>query len=420
MQISRTIRRTIAGIILTAGLAYPVCAAVCPKGRGFCPDPGRCFLYVDADKNALCDYTTPGSGQVAGAVPTPAGAPAQTIVPPTSAPASVPTAVQENATAGVNTISGGFLDSVHISPLIEGVVLFVFLTGILFLLLRYGVLGVQVRKTRPALALSAFLGLGISLVADCILAGDTSAGTTYALVFMGAGSPLAAYLWYSGVMTRKLTIWTALVGTLAGLVFVAPMMPMEIGGLVNVLTGVSALVPGIVVICAVVLFALVAGRTFCGNICPVGSLQELAYNVPSKKKVIRKKEILEVIRVAVFIITVVAAVYLVDLMAMTGLYDLFSLTLSTGFVVAAGLIVLSVFLYRPVCRILCPFGVLFSLCAEFSWFRLHRTDACIRCRKCEKACPASTAAADDQKRECYLCGRCTDVCPKEGALVFRH
>ena len=420
MQISRTIRRSIAAIILTAGLAYPVCAAVCPKGRGFCPDPGRCFLYVDADKNTLCDYTPPGAGQVTGAVPSPSEVTAQTAVPATTAPASAPSAVPVDATPAGNTISRGFLDSVHISPLIEGVALFLLLTGILFLLLRYGVLGVQVRRTRPALALSAFLSLGISLVATCILAGDTSAGTTYALVFMGAGSPLAAYLWYGGVMTRKVTVWAALVGTLAGMVFVAPIMPMEIGGLVNIVTGVSALVPGILVICAVVLFALVAGRTFCGNICPVGSLQELAYNIPSKKMVIQKKEILELVRLAVFVITVIAAVYLIDLMAMTGLYDLFSLTLSAGFVVAAGLVILSVFLYRPVCRILCPFGVLFSLFAEFSWFRLRRTESCISCRKCERVCPACTAGAGDSKRECYLCGRCTDACPKEGALVYHH
>jgi hypothetical protein len=39
-------------------------------------------------------------------------------------------------------------------------------------------------------------------------------------------------------------------------------------------------------------------------------------------------------------LTVIGAVYLIDLMAMTGLYDLFSLTLSTGFVVASGLVVM--------------------------------------------------------------------------------
>jgi polyferredoxin len=161
------------------------------------------------------------------------------------------------------------------------------------------------------------------------------------------------------------------------------------------------------------------GRTFCGNICPVGSLQELAYAIPTGKISVSRTDILELARLVVFVATVIAAVYLIDLMAVTGLYDLFALTLSAGFAVAAGLVLLSVFLYRPVCRILCPFGLLFSLFAEFSLFRLRRTEACISCRKCEKVCPTRSAGMDDSKRECYLCGRCTDVCPKEGALLFR-
>ena len=64
MQITKTFRRAVATVILTAGLAYPACAAVCPKGIGGCPSPGRCFLFVDADGNTLCDYTARTGSQV--------------------------------------------------------------------------------------------------------------------------------------------------------------------------------------------------------------------------------------------------------------------------------------------------------------------------------------------------------------------
>jgi polyferredoxin len=137
-----------------------------------------------------------------------------------------------------------------------------------------------------------------------------------------------------------------------------------------------------------------------------------------QKIVIRRTNLVELIRLAVFIATVIAALYLLDLMAVTGLYDLFSLTLSASLLVAAGIILISVFVYRPLCRILCPFGVLFSVFAEFSVFRLRRTKTCIGCNKCEKVCPASTAGEHDSKRECYLCGRCTDACPKKTALAY--
>jgi ferredoxin-type protein NapH len=139
-----------------------------------------------------------------------------------------------------------------------------------------------------------------------------------------------------------------------------------------------------------------------------------------KKIVIQRKEITELVRLAVFVATVAAALSLVDLIASTGLYDLFSLTFSASFTVAAGIVLLSVFLYRPVCRFICPFGVLFSVFAEFSVFRLRRNETCISCGKCEKTCPVRTAGEQDSKRECYLCGRCTSVCPVRTAISYRR
>jgi len=105
-------------------------------------------------------------------------------------------------------------------------------------------------------------------------------------------------------------------------------------------------------------------------------------------------------------------------MAYTGAYDFFSLTLTAGLFVFAALLLLSAFLYRPVCRFLCPYGVLFSLLSHVSRYRLKRTDACIKCRKCEKVCPVHVTEAGASKRECYLCGRCTEVCPVKGAIEY--
>jgi NAD-dependent dihydropyrimidine dehydrogenase PreA subunit len=352
------------------------------------------------------------------ATPAPAD-PAVSVTAPSTPVNQVTAATPGNTTTVIqDASSGGFLDSIHVSPVIAEVILFFILTGIFFALFRTGVLGINVRETRPVLVLSALFGLGTSLILTCLLSGSTAAGTTYALVYMAAGTLLAAYLWREGIMTRKIVTGVALLSALTGFVFLAPIMPLEIGGIVNVLTGVSALSAGIVVIGAVILLALVVGRVFCGNICPVGSLQELAYAVPVKKLVIRRTDILEIIRLAIFLVTMIAAVYLIDLMAVTGLYDLFSLTVSAGLIVAAGLVLLSMFMYRPVCRIICPFGVLFSLCAEFGLFRLERTGDCIACGKCERVCPTRTAGLYDPKRECYLCARCKDACPVKTAIVY--
>jgi len=403
-------RKLIGTVLLTAGLAYPACAAICPKGIGGCPSPGRCFLFTDADGNSICDYTkTAGTSTTL----SPSGATLSGSSGSSAAPATHTTAaaVQDSSAGSVSA-------SVNYAVPIFEAALFIFLTGILFIVIRARVPGMLGKGCLPALTLSAFFALGVSLIITCLLTGGTVSGTLFALVYMAAGSVLVGYLWYSRVMTRRLVLLAALQSTLCGFVFVAPIMPQEIGGLVNAATGVSALTPGIVIICAVIALALVLGRTFCGSICPVGSLQELAYALPVKKYLIRDGRLTEAVRLVVFIAAVIAALYLVDLMEYTGMYDLFALTVSALAIVALGIVVLSVFVYRPVCRLLCPFGVLFSFAAQFGRFRLHRTDSCISCRKCEKACPASTAKKDDPKRECYLCGRCTEVCPKDSALVY--
>jgi len=433
MQIPKLIRRSVASVILTAGLAYPVCAAVCPKGIGGCPSPGRCFLFVDADGNSLCDYTSRAGLTTSGSLPSKTVALTQTTTAPVPDPTAAPTVtsgaplsppgqvtpVPATAPSVVPDPAASVLfPNIPVSMVITEAVLFFLVTGIIFAVIRSGIFGVKIEKSLPALVLSSLFGLGLSLVATSLLSGGSVAAFTYALIFMGAGSLIAGYLWYAGVMKRRVVVAAAVLGTFLGFVFGAPIMPTEIGSLVNIVTGASAVTTAVLVICAVIVLTLIAGRTFCGNICPVGSLQEVAYSVPVRKIPIRRTTTLELVRLAVFVATVAAAVSLIDLMAVTGLYDLFSLTLSAGFIIAAGLMFISLFLYRPVCRVLCPFGVLFSIPAEFSFFRLHRTESCISCRKCEKACPTRSAGKDGSKRECYLCGRCTDVCPVEGGMVF--
>nr|WP_319376025.1 4Fe-4S binding protein [uncultured Methanoregula sp.] len=434
MQITQSIRRSIAAVILTAGLAYPACAAVCPKGIGGCTSPGRCFLFVDADSNSLCDYTgRTGSQASTGTVsaqpgassPIPVSSASGTAgtqaVPAQSSASSVASVPPGNAgTALQDSSSGSILNSFHLSvPLVE-VLLFLAFTTLIFALIREGIAGIRIQRTVPALALSALFGLPLSLVTTSVLAGSAVAGTVFALVYMAIAPVLVAYLWYTGAMSRKIVLLTAAISTIAGFVFVAPIMPTELGGIVTAATGTSALTMGICIICAVIALAVITGRTFCSSICPVGSLQELAYAVPFRKILIGRTRVPELIRLVLFAATAIAAVYLVDLMAVTGFYDLFSLTLTAGFVVAAGLLLVSILVYRPVCRILCPFGVLFSLFSEFSWFRLRRTETCIGCRRCEKACPALVAGENDPKRECYLCGRCTETCPEKTALAYRH
>jgi polyferredoxin len=127
-----------------------------------------------------------------------------------------------------------------------------------------------------------------------------------------------------------------------------------------------------------------------------------------------------VVRATFFIVFLTAALlFSASLLAWFGIRDFFSLSLTTGSVVFAAIVILSSFFYRPFCRLVCPYGFLLALAAAKSRCKIERTDTCIECKKCEKICPTDESKRDDTKAECYLCGRCMKVCPKD-ALVYRR
>ena len=316
--------------------------------------------------------------------------------------------------------STGFFELLQAHPLLVGIILFVCITGLIIWIYRHDFAGIKFRSFYGLLAFSALIGFGISAITVYLIMGEDASGTLFAVLYMITGTTLTAYLWKSGNISRNISRIIIILSALTGFVFLAPLMPMEFTGMVHLALGTQALTPGILGILIVLVLAFIAGRSFCAHICPVGSVQELASDIPLKKIDISRTRMLEMVRFGIFIAIIAAGLYFINLMEYTGIYDFFSLTLSVGFFIFATLLALSVLIYRPVCRIFCPFGVLFSLAGHFSRNLLVRTGACINCKKCEKACPVHCAEKGESKRECYLCGRCTKICPVNGALVYKN
>jgi ferredoxin len=137
-------------------------------------------------------------------------------------------------------------------------------------------------------------------------------------------------------------------------------------------------------------FALFAGRTFCAGVCPHGALQDLLLLKPVKVPSWLEHGL-----------SVLPFIYLGAgvLFAATGSvfiicqYDpfvpIFRLSGRTLMVLAgAALLLLGVFVGRPYCRFLCPYGALLKLGAAVAkWGVRVATDDCARCRLCEAACP---------------------------------
>ncbi|MCF7707647.1 MAG: 4Fe-4S binding protein [Verrucomicrobia bacterium] len=137
-------------------------------------------------------------------------------------------------------------------------------------------------------------------------------------------------------------------------------------------------------------FALFFGRVFCGAVCPLGAIQDAVLFRP-----VKVKPWLEHVLATVPFLYLGAAV----LFAATGSafiiceYDPFvaffrrsgsfgMLTLGVGF------LVLGVFVGRPYCRFLCPYGAVLRVLSYFSRWKVELSpNECLQCQICEEACP---------------------------------
>jgi NosR/NirI family nitrous oxide reductase transcriptional regulator len=146
------------------------------------------------------------------------------------------------------------------------------------------------------------------------------------------------------------------------------------------------------------LFALAFGRVFCAGVCPLGAIQELTGIKP-----VKLPRTVESVMVAVPFIYLALAI----LFAATGSqfiicrYDpfvgIFRLDATyTMIIFGVLLLVAGIFINRPYCRYLCPYGVILNLFSRFAGKHLTITPAeCINCRLCEDACPYDAILPSD-------------------------
>jgi NosR/NirI family transcriptional regulator, nitrous oxide reductase regulator len=137
-------------------------------------------------------------------------------------------------------------------------------------------------------------------------------------------------------------------------------------------------------------FTLFFGRSFCASVCPLGAVQELVALRP--------------VRVPAWLdhtLGLLAYVYLGAAVALasTGTafiicrYDpfvgLFRMSGGLGMLlVGAGFLAVGIFVGRPYCRWLCPYGAILGLLSKVSWRRVRIPPKdCIQCKLCEDACP---------------------------------
>jgi len=175
--------------------------------------------------------------------------------------------------------------------------------------------------------------------------------------------------------------------------------------------------------------AVIGNKLICGWACPFGALQELTHNIPIFKKIKKKKPpfwATNAVRGGLFVAAVLVMTGLVGGSRGLSVYhqlnpfNLFGLSFETWIILTTviGALVLSLFVYRPFCQLICPFGFVSWLAERVSLFRVRVDhDACTECGACIKACPLDAARARVEKTpfgaDCYSCARCLNVCPTD-------
>ncbi len=150
------------------------------------------------------------------------------------------------------------------------------------------------------------------------------------------------------------------------------------------------------------LVALFAGRAFCGGVCPLGAIQDVVLLRP-----VALPEWLERgLRFLAYVYLGLAVYFAANGAAFVICrYDpfvgFFRLAAGVDMLVLGGsLLLVGVFVARPYCRFLCPYGVLLGLFSRLSRWRVTITPAeCVKCRLCEKSCPLGAIEAPVARRD---------------------
>ena len=194
-----------------------------------------------------------------------------------------------------------------------------------------------------------------------------------------------------------------------------------------------------------IFFGALLGRLTCGWLCPFGLVQDLLHKipVPKKRKLLPGDKFLKYLKYVILIgFVILLPLTVLDIVGQGQpwfcKYICPSGTLFAGIPLVAanpplqaalgwlftwksailiGLVLLSLWVYRPFCRYLCPLGAIYGLFNPIALYRFQvDADHCTHCGRCQKACKFDISVQNQPNSpDCIRCGDCIRACP-HGAI----
>ena len=194
--------------------------------------------------------------------------------------------------------------------------------------------------------------------------------------------------------------------------------------------GATDVWPAIVLFLGLLPITYFFGKVFCGWICYLGAIQEFLYI--GKFKILQSAKAQKVMRIIRYVFFVLLIAQLTSTQGIEWskigpfkvIFNLFSPNI-TGYVLLVILLLSSLFIYRPFCKMVCPAGLAFGWVTKIPGASvLGITNSCAGCKTCSTSCEINaitregkTSKLDNQ--ECIMCGECMSDCKIKSIQPFR-